>query len=119
MNIKYLNRKVEKQCTDLKEAKKLFGGNEKMAISLFSRINAIEQAPILKDIIFLPNFRFHSLRGKLDGMFSIDVKTKKDKWRLILRPLDDDEEIFDPCNIDEIADTVTIVEIREVSPHYE
>jgi len=117
--IKYLNKKVEKQCTNLKEAKKLFGGSEIMAESLFSRVNAIKQATVLKDITALPNFRFHNLKGKLDGLFSIDVKTKKEKWRLILRPLDENEEPFYPCNIDKIASTVTVIEIREVSPHYE
>ena len=54
-----------------------------------------------------------------DGYFAIDVKTRKEKWRLILRPLDDNEEVYDPCHIDEIAGVVKIVEIREVSAHYE
>ncbi len=62
---------------------------------------------------------FHNLRGQMEGMFAIDVKTRKDKWRIILQPLDDNEEIFDPCHIDEIASTVRIVEIREGRAHYE
>ena len=41
------------------------------------------------------------------------------KWRIILQPLDEEENIIDPCNIDEIAAIVKIVEIREVSAHYE
>lgn len=40
-------------------------------------------------------------------------------WRIILRPLNDDKRPFDPCNIDEIANVVEIVEIEEVSKHYE
>ena len=90
-----------------------------MAISLMSRINAIEQANVIKDIILMPTFRFHQLKGKRKGYFSIDVKTIRDKWRIILQPLNDDEMIFDPCNIDEIATIVKIVEISEVSAHYE
>ena len=39
MQLVYENSKVQKQCTDLKTAKKLFGGNAIMATSLFSRIN--------------------------------------------------------------------------------
>jgi proteic killer suppression protein len=66
----YSNGKVQKQCTDLKTARKLFGGNSALAISLFARINA-------------------------------------------------NEEPYDPCNIDEIAGVVRIVEVREVSKHYE
>ena len=90
-----------------------------MANKLMSRINAIEQASVIKDIIVMPTFRFHKLKGYLDGYFAIDVKSSRDKWRIILQPLDDEEKAFDPCNIDEIAGIVRIVEIREVSAHYE
>lgn len=119
MKIVYANSTTEKQCTSLKEAKKLFGGDARLAVSLLARINAIEQADVIKDIIVMPMFRFHNLRGKLDGYFAIDVKTRRDKWRIILQPLDEEEKAFDPCNIDEIAAIVKIVEISEVSAHYE
>lgn len=119
MKIIYANNKMKLQCTDLKEATKFFGGNKKLALSLLARINAIEHATIIKDIISMPTFRFHNLRGSLQGFFAIDVKTKKDKWRIILQPLDENEDIFDPCNIDEIAAIVKVVEIKEVSAHYE
>ena len=97
MEIHYANSKIEKQCTSLKEAEKLFGGNKALATSLLSRINAIERADVIKDIILMPPFHFHDLRGKLD----------------------DNKEPFNPCNIDEVASVVRIVEIREVSAHYE
>lgn len=119
MKIIYENTKTEKQCTSIKEATKLFGGDKRLANSLLARINAIEQADVIKDIIVMPTFRFHNLKGKLDGYFAVDVKTIRDKWRIILQPLDEEENVFDPCNIDEIAAIVKIVEIREVSAHYE
>ena len=119
MRILYANTKTEKQCNSLKEATKLFGGDKKLATSLLARITAIEQAEVIKDIIVMPTFRFHNLKGKLDGYFAIDVKTTRDKWRIVLQPLDEEENVFDPCNIDEIATVVKIVEIREVSAHYE
>ena len=119
MKVKYANAKTEKQCTSLKEATKLFGGDKRLATSLLSRINAIEQAEVIKDIVVIPTFRFHNLKGKLAGYFAIDVKTVRDKWRIILQPLDDEENVFNPCNINEIATVVRIVEIREVSAHYE
>ena len=119
MKIIYTHVKTERQCNSLKEAIKLFGGNKGLAKHLLARINAIEQADVLKDIIVMPTFRFHNLKGKLDGYFAIDVKTIRDKWRIILQPLDEKENVFDPCNIDEIAAVVKIVEIREVSAHYE
>ena len=119
MKIIYSNKKTEKQCSSLKEATKLFGGDRRLATSLMAKNNAIEQADVMKDIIVMPTFRFHSLSGKLEGFFAIDVKTIRDKWRIILQPLDEAENVFVPCHIDEIAAAVRIVGIREVSAHYE
>ena len=119
MKVDYANDKVREQCTSLKAATKLFGGNKNLAISLLSRINAINDAEVIKDIIVTPQFHFHKLQGKLKEYFAIDVKSRQDKWRIILCPLDENEEVFNPCNIDEIASIVRIVEIKEVSAHYE
>ena len=123
MELVYASKKVEEQCTNLKAAKKLFAGNSKLAVSLIARINALEQAVVLKDIIVQPQFHFHKLLNKdgrdLEGLFSIDVKTRRDPWRVILRPLDEDGKQFESCNIDEIAGTVEIVRVEEVSKHYE
>lgn len=70
-----------------------------------------------------PVFRFHRLKNKdgrnLEGYFAIDVKTRKEPWRIILQPVDEKGNPFIPCNIDEISGIVRIVEIREVSKHYE
>ncbi len=123
MELIYVSDKVRQQCNNLKDAKKLFGGDEKLAISLLSRINALESAECIKDIIVQPQFHFHDLHNKgnnrLEGYFAIDVKTRKDPWRIILRPLNSDKEPYEKCNIDEIAGAVEIVEIKEVSKHYE
>ena len=102
MQLVYDNTKVQRQCTDLKMAKKLFGGNDLMARSLFARINALQQANVLKDIVVMPTFHFH-----------------RDPWRIVLQPLDENKEPYDPCNIDEVAGIVRIVDIKEVSNHYE
>ena len=119
MRICYASEKVRKQCTCVDAAKKLFGGDQSLVRSLMSRINAIEQADVIKDIIMMPPFHFHALKGSMSGLFAVDVKSRKDKWRIILQPLDENEEVFDPCHIDEIAAVVRIVEIEEVSAHYE
>ena len=47
------------------------------------------------DIIVFPPFRFHKLKGDLKQFFAIDVKTSRDKWRVILRPLDENEQIYE------------------------
>ena len=111
--------KVEKQCTNLKDARKLFGGNDALARSLLSRINSLENAEVIKDIILMPPFHFHKLEGDRMGYFAIDVKSRKEPWRIILRPLNEKKEPYEPCNIDEIAGCVQIVGIMEVSKHYE
>ena len=90
---------------------------------LLARINALQMADTIKDIIVQPTFRFHNLENKygrdLSGFFAIDVKSRREKWRVILQPLDDNKEPFDPCYIDQIASYVKVVEITEVSKHYE
>ena len=122
MELVYKNDKVKMQCTSVKAAKKLFGGNALLATSLLARVNALENAKIIKDIIAMPNFDFHPLKNKgrknLEGYYAIDVKTRKDAWRIILRPLDEKEQPYD-ISIDQIAEIVEIVEITEVSKHYE
>lgn len=65
----------------------------------------------------------HKLKNKgkknLEGYFAIDVKSRRDQWRIILQPLDENEKPYVPCNIDQIAGKVSVVEISEVSKHYE
>ena len=94
-----------------------------LAKSLMARINALKQADTIRDIVVMPTFHFHKLRNKdgrdLEGYFAIDVKSRKDQWRIILEPLDENKEPYVPCNIDEIARMVRISEIMEVSKHYE
>ncbi len=119
MKIEYKSVKLQKICTSLSAAKKLFGGNNGLALSLLARINSIEIADHIKEIIVLPYMHFHSLKGDKEGLFAVDVKTHADPWRIILEPLREDGERFDPCNIDEIASIVRVVSIREVSKHYE
>lgn len=64
MEIKYNNPKVESQCTSLREAQKLFGGNKGVALSLHARIASIVSAEVIKDIIVQKQFRFHDLHDK-------------------------------------------------------
>ena len=123
MELVYASETLKAQCTNIKAAKKLFHGDAQLSVSLLSRINALQQAEVLKDIIVQPQFHFHKLKKKkdkdLEGYFAIDVKSRKEQWRIILQPLDEDERTYIPCNIDQIASKVRIVEILEVSKHYE
>lgn len=124
MRIIYSNKKIENICEDIKIATRHFGGNKMLAISLMSRINSIKQIEHIKDLINQPQMYFHKLLNKgknknLEGYFAIDVKTRKDKWRIIIELLDEDKKPFVPCNIDTVSNYVKVVEIKEVSDHYE
>ncbi len=123
MKLVYATEKVEEQCTSTKAACKLFGGDKVLAISLMARINALKEAETIKDIVVQPTFHFHKLDNKhgrnLEGFFAIDVKSRKEQWRIILQPLDDECHSYNPCNIDQIAGKIKVVEIAEVSKHYE
>ena len=124
MEVLYKNEKIEIQCNYIKDAEKLFGGNKQLALSLLSRVNALKQAEVIKDIIVQPQFHFHKLENKgkkknYNGLFAIDVKGRKDGWRVVLEPLDENNNPFNPCNIDEIAAYVKIINIVEVVDYHE
>ncbi|MBP5551470.1 MAG: hypothetical protein J6X93_05430 [Bacilli bacterium] len=124
MKVLFLEEEIEEICTDFRKAKKYFGGSDILARSLLGRINYMQNADCLIDVIKMPQFRFHKLinkgKGKnLEGLFAVDVKTKIDKWRIIIEPLDDDELPFDNVRIDELAKKIRIIEVKEVSNHYE
>lgn len=57
------------------------GRSDILALSLLARIDAIEKAETIQDIVVQKQFRFHNLHSvgkqKLDGYFAIDVKTKR------------------------------------------
>ena len=52
-------------------------------------------------------------------MMRIDVKSRREKWRIILEPLDENEQSYNPCKIIKIAESVRIEEITEVNKYYE
>lgn len=119
----YETKKLAEQCNSIKEAKKLFSGDVLLVQSFLSRINALKNALVIKDIIMMKSFRFHKLknigRKNLEGYFAIDVKSIKEPWRIIIQPLDENKNPYNSCNIDQISGIVKIVKIMEVSKHYE
>ena len=123
MELVYASDIVKAQCTSAKAAGKLFGGDSTLVRSLLARITSLKAAVTIKDIIVQPSFHFHKLDNKhgrdLEGYFAIDVKSRREQWRIIIQPLDDNKNPFRPCYIDQIAEYVRIVEITEVSKHYE
>lgn len=47
MKVEYKSGKVKEQCTDIRKATRLFGGDRALALKLLSRINALEQAEVI------------------------------------------------------------------------
>lgn len=111
MEINYGNKKVKNQCTILKEAKKAF--DQKTAIKLFEKINFIEAADSLASVINFAPMHFHSLKGDRNGLYAIDVNGRKGSYRLLLSFEESNADIF------QHAKTITILQIEEVSNHYE
>ena len=123
MRLIYSSAKLKEQYTSLKAARRFFNGDEVLANKLLSRINLLESAKTLKDIVAFKPCHFHPLKNKDGknriGFCAIDVKTRREPWRVILQPLNEQEESYDSCSIDEIASIVRIVKVTEVSKHYE
>ena len=82
MELVYASEALRSQCTNVKAAKKLFHGDLQLSVSLLSRINALEQADVLKDIVVQPAFHFINLNIKVEEI-----------WKDILRSMSDPEEI--------------------------
>lgn len=79
MELVYVSETLKSQCTNIKAARKLFHGDPQLSISLLARVNALQQAETLKDIIVQPTFHFHKLKNK-------GRKNWKDILRLMLSP---------------------------------
>lgn len=53
MKIRYESKTVEKQCTSVKAANKLFGGKKQLTVSLMARMESLKAATNLKDIVLI------------------------------------------------------------------
>lgn len=118
MQIRYTTSKLEKVCTNLKEAKKKYSGI--VPEKLHAIINFIENASNLTDIINYIPFHFHHLKGSRKGEYAVDIGGRSSGWRLIIIPIDDSGST---CSNDEVysknAVNIVIVQLEEVTNHYE
>lgn len=124
MEILYASREVKEICTEQKVTRKFFGGNLDLEKSLYARLYSLSCCDSLYDAYNKYNyFRMHKLynvRGRdYSGCLAMDIKTRKDPWRLIFRPLDDDRQPVGTINLPPDAKYIEIIEIIEVSKHYE
>lgn len=117
MKIIYSNNKTEKICNDYKKATKELG--QEVAIRLSNLLNAIESFPTLFDLKGLPQYRLHALGQNREYQYSFVIH-KGHKWRLIVYPLDERGNLLkDKSNETETLSKAVMVEILEVSEHYD
>lgn len=117
MKIIYSNKKTEKLCEDFDKACKVL--NKEVAIRLSDLLNAIEAFPKLLDMLGLPQYRLHSLKQDRKFQYSFVIH-KGYKWRLIIYPLDEEREVLkDNSNEREMLAKAVMIEVLEVSEHYD
>ena len=117
MKIIYSNKKVEKLCLDENKAVKTLGRD--VARKLSDLLNAIESFPKLSDLLGFPQYRLHALSQNRNYQYSFVIH-KGYKWRLIVHPLDESGNILkDKSNEREMLSKAVMVEIVEVSEHYD
>ncbi|WP_299428148.1 type II toxin-antitoxin system RelE/ParE family toxin [uncultured Meiothermus sp.] len=99
MQVRFRDKKLERCFLEHKKATREFG--EQVARRFIQRVDILQNAPDYDTLMKLPGLRCHPLKGKRAGQWAI---TLVDRWRLIFTFKDD---------------TRTIVQIEEVSNHYD
>ena len=112
MEISFRDQKLADMLKDDRELRKKFG---RLAKNVQLRIDLLRQARTLAEVSHAPPPRRHRKKGT-DKTFVIDVKTKKDKWRIEFDVANDPVPLKDDGGID--LNAVTAVEIVEISVHY-
>lgn len=115
IEVSYKTKKVKNLCTNLKKAKQKLG--ERISVELFSLVNLLRSAANLQDINAMQIYKMHALRGKMEGLYSLDIGGRKSSYRLIIAPID--ATIEEKTNLVEFYSHVEIIRIEEVSKHYE
>lgn len=124
MEILYADSRVKQICTEQKVTRKFFGGNLDLEKSLYARLYSLSCCDSLYDAYTRHNyFRIHKLYNiggrDYSGCLAMDVKTRKEPWRLIFKPLNDKRQPVGTINLPTDAKYIEIIEIIEVSKHYE
>lgn len=119
MEIVYRNGDTERKCTDLKYSRKHCG--EKAAERLCMIVDFIKAADTFHDIVTYPPFHFHELKGKMKGIFAIDIMGRDNQLRLKIVPIDVNNNVIKYIKDKFYSDCkqIRVVGILEVSNHYE
>ncbi len=99
MEILFHTRQLEKQYLEYKEAEKSYG--RQVARKYIERINIIKKTRDIAELQRLPGLRCHPLKGNREGQWAVNLTGF---WRLIFTLQ---------------GDCLQIVQIEEVSKHYD
>ena len=117
MKLIYRDKKTQKICEDYKTAVKNL--NKDVADKLMALIQLLESFTALIDLRGFPQYRLHALSNNRSNQYSLVIR-KGTKWRLIVYPLDENEQLLvDKSNEGEMLSKAVVVEIVEVSEHYD
>lgn len=115
MKVIYKNNTAKEQFSS--EYKKKWKYPEKVKEKLCSIENAFERATSLQDIVQMPQYHFHQMKGKRKHEWSIYVGNTG--YRVTLIPCDDEENEIISGDILAQCKMIKIVKVTEVSNHYE
>lgn len=96
MDITYKNRRIEKECTDAKVSDKRYG--KEMSVRIQMRIDQIQSADNVEELILFRIGRCHQLTGDRKGQYAMDLIQP---YRLIFEKHGDEIQI---AHITEIVD---------------
>lgn len=115
MNIVFKNRKIEKQfCYQYRKSWKY---PQQVQLKLKMTEDYIRSASSLLDIANYTPFHFHQLKGDRKGEWSIYLGNTG--YRVVLVPCDDNEKKILEGDIMSKCKSIKVVQIMEVSNHYE
>ena len=112
MEIRYKNKRIRDICENEKKAIKKY--NKIIAEKLIFSIEFLKNSNSLKDVADYQNFRLHELKYERKGQLAIDLG-KTTGYRLIIEPItvvNKEKGIIS-------YESINVVEIMEVSNHYE
>ena len=117
MKIKYSNKKVMEICSNEKQAIRTLGAL--VGKKLIMLMGVLNDASNLQYVMHISKYKLHQLKGDRKNQYALVIHNSS-KYRLILYPLDNDGNIIEVMvNEDERLVETVMIEIMEVSEHYE
>ena len=117
MKIIYKDDKTYELCNDIKKSSKRLG--VEVSYKLFTLMQVLEISKNLYEIQLLPYYRLHKLKGDRKKQYSLTIH-KGSKYRLIILPYDENDKMIEiNDNEKQMLIKTVMIEILEVSEHYE